>query len=214
MRPSRTLDERELVERFVEQVKRLAETTLLGAHDKVEIDIADFGHEEAVRTELSDPDVTTGFMVLMRQCYANNEEAGFAKVRKVLEHRLHEAGDTASLGVLKQWRKAHARLLNNTLEELVQEQLIADGKMPAQLPGPNGQMSSSVVRAPAAPAELLRTVWYGDQVHWGSTRKALAAIQVDPFDAGIWEIATRQAATDFAHFYMGYALLAETILNS
>jgi hypothetical protein len=214
MRPSLMPEEREVVERFTEQARGLAETTFLGAGDKVQIDIADFGDAEAVRTELSDPDVTTGFMVLMRQCYANDEEASFAKVRKVLEHRLHEAGDTASLDVLKRWRGAHARLLNNALEELVQEQLIADGKMPAELPGPDGQMSSSVVRAPAAPAVLLRTFWYGGQVHWGSARTTLAAIQADPFDAGMWEISARGAATDFAHFYMGYALVVETILNA
>jgi len=212
-RPALTADERELVERFVEHAKSLAGTTLLGAADMVMVNIADFGGEEAVTMELSDPDVTTGFMVLMRQCYASNEEASFSKVRKVLEQRLHAVGDAASLDVLKRWRTAHARLLNNSLEELVQEQLIADGKMPGQLQGPPG-MRSAVVRDPASPAELLRTFWYGGQVHWGSSRSALAGIQADRFEAGRWEIAARQAATDFAHFYMGYALLADTILKA
>lgn len=209
-----TADERDLAARFAEHAKALAGTTLLGAGDKVTIDIADFTNEESVIAVLSEPDVTTGFMVLLRQCYADDEEASFAKVRKVLDHRLHEAGDTTSLAVLKTWRRAHARLLNYALEELVQEQLIADGKMPAEGPGPNGQITSMVVRAPAAPREMLRTSWYGGQLHWGHRRKELAAIVADPFDAGMWEIATRQAATDLAHFYMGYALLVEQILKT
>lgn len=208
-----TAEERELVERFVEHTKGLATTTLLAAHDKMQVNIADFEGEEFVRTELSDPDVTIGFMVLVRQCYADDEEASFSKVRKVLERHLHEAGDVATLGVLKQWRKGHARLLRNTLEELVQEQLIADGKMAAELTGPDGTRSA-VVRDPAAPVELLRTFWYGGQVHWGSARKQLAALYADPFDAARWEIAARQAATDFAHFYMGFAILAGGILSA
>jgi hypothetical protein len=213
-RPTLTVEERELVQRFVAHTRSRAGTTLLGAGDGFTVNIADFGDEEAVSTELSDPDVTTGFMVLVRQCYATDEEASFSKVRKVLEHRLDEVGDAASLNVLKQWRKAQARLLNKTLEELVQEPLIVDAKMPGQLQDPDRKMSSSVVRDPASPAELLRTFWYGGQVHWGTTRKDLAAIQADPFDAARWDIAARQAATDFAHFYMGYALIAETIPNA
>jgi len=209
-----TDDERGLLRRFVDHAKRLAATTLLGANDSVRIDIPDFGGGEHVYTELSEPDVTAGFMVLLRQCYADGDEASFSKVRKILERRLYEAGDTSSLAVLKMWRKAHARLNANTLEELVQEQLIVDGKMPAQLQRPDGQMESPVVRSPASPAELLRTFWYGDQVHWGSTREALAAIQADPFESGMWELAARAAACDLAHLYLGYALLVERALSS
>jgi hypothetical protein len=203
---SLTPEEREQVDRFVSHTKRLATTSLLGAHDKMQVNIADFGGEEFVQAELSEDDVTTGFMVLMRQCYANDEKASYSTVRKVLERRIHEAGDTTTLDVLKKWRKAHARLLNNSLEELVQEQLIADGKMPAQVDRPNGP-ESTVVRDPASPAELLRTFWYGDQVHWGSMRQAHAAIQADAFESARWEIAARQAATDFAHFLHGISVV-------
>jgi hypothetical protein len=55
-------------------------------------------------TELSAPDVTAGLMVLLRQCYAPDEEATFAKARKVLGRRLNEPGDEASTEVLNQWR--------------------------------------------------------------------------------------------------------------
>lgn len=122
-------------------------------------------------------------------------------------------GDEEALDTLKAWRKAHARLKNQALEELVQEQLIADGKMPGELEGPDGEMDSSVVRAPASPAELLLTFWYGDQLHWGKNRDSLAAIEADPFDAAMWNISARQAALDLAHFYLGVAVLVLSVLD-
>ena len=209
-----TDDERALATRFVDHARTLAAASFLAAEDIVRISIPDFGNGEDVEADLSDPDVTTGFNVMMRQCYADDEEASFSKVRKVIEHRLHETGDTNALAVLNDWRKAHAKLRNNALEELVQEQLIADGLMPATMEGPDGQPHSSVVRAPAAPAELLRTIWYGGQIHWGNTRDSVAALEADPFDAAMWNIATRQAALDFAHFYLGFALLVEQVLGA
>jgi len=184
----------------------------MGAEDIVRISVPDFGEGESIESELSEPDVTVGFMVLLRQCYADDEEASFSKVRKVIERRLHDKSDVASLGVLKAWRRAHGKLKTHSLEELVQEQLIADKRMPAEMPNPDGQMESAVVRAPAPPAQLLLTFWYGDQLHWGKNREALRALQSDPFDSATWDIAARQAALDLAHFYLGFALLVDAVL--
>jgi hypothetical protein len=205
--------ESELLGRFVAQAETLAGTSLLSSDDVVSISIPDDdAGEEQIDSELAEPDVTSGFMVLLRQCYADGEEASFSKVRKVLERQLHAVSDEASLAVLKQWQKAHAKLRNQALEELVQEQMIADGKMPEKSQNPDGEWESSVVRAPAAPSELLQTLWYGGQIHWGKGREALAAIQVDPFESAMWDIAARQAAVDLAHFYLGFALLIESAL--
>jgi hypothetical protein len=64
--------------------------------------------------------------------------------------------------------------------------------MPAESMGPDGHMHSSVVRALASPAELLRTVWYGGLLHWGKHREAMAAIFADPFEAAIWDLEARR----------------------
>jgi hypothetical protein len=204
--------ELDLLRRFVEQVKRLAPTSLMGADDIVQISIPDFGEGESIKSELSDPDVTAGFMIFLRQCYADNEEASFSKVRKVIERRLYDESDVVSVGVMKAWRQAHGKLKTHSLEELVQEQLIADKQMPAEMPNPDGLMGSSVVRAPAPPSQLLLTFWYGDQLHWGRNREALRTLQKDPFDSAMWDIAARQAALDLAHFYLGFALLVDAVL--
>jgi hypothetical protein len=212
-KPKMSKEEQALLSRFVEQARTLAATSLMSAKDQVTVNVPDFGGPEEVLADFSAPDVTTGFMVLLRQCYAHDEEASFAKTRKIAEHRLSEVGDTETLGTLKAWRKAHARLLNQALEELVQEQLIADGKMPAELDGPDGKRSA-VVRAPATPTELLRTFWYGGQIHWGSQREAIAALETDSFQSAWWNIHARHAALDMAHFYIGYAVLVERVLEA
>lgn len=212
-KPKMTKQERALLTRFVEQARTLAATTLMSAKDHVTINVPDFGGQEEVLVDFSAPDVTTGFMVLLRQCYAHDEEASFAKARKIVEHRLFEVGDIETLETLKAWRKAHARLLSQALEELVQEQLVADRRMPGELDGPGGKRSA-VVRAPAPPSELLRTFWYGDQIHWGSQREALGALHADSFQSAWWNIHARHAALDIAHFYVGYAMLVERILEA
>lgn len=208
-------DEEEVVlRRFVAQARRLAGTAFLGASDSVTINIpdADDVGEEVIEQDLSDPDVTTGHMVFLRQCYAGDEEASFSKVRKILEHRLHEAGATLALEILKRWRKAHAQLLNRTLEEHVQERMVKEGLMPGDTIGPDGETHSAIVRSPASPRELLQTLWYGDQIHWGKHREALAVIRADPFWESMWEMAAREASTELAHFYLGFALLLESAL--
>jgi hypothetical protein len=208
-----TADEVVMLGRFVAQARRLAGTSFMGASDRVQINIPDDNDgPEHIEQELSAPDITTGHMVFLRQCYADDEEASFSKVRKVLEARLHQAGESAALDILKAWRKAHARLLNQSLEEHVQERMVVEGLMPGQSTGPDGQARSMIVRDPASPMEMLRLFWYGDQIHWGKHREALAAITADPYDEAMWQISARQAASDLAHFYLGFALVVVTAL--
>ncbi len=205
-------DERSLLQRFVDQTRTVAQASLLGATDAVTINVMDIMDDESIETVFSDTDVTVGFMVLLRQCYADNEEAAFSKVSKILGRRVKEQGEDKPLRVVRDWHRAHAALGNNTLEELVQEQLIADGLMPGELQDPDGQVRSAVVKSPAPPKELFLKLWYGGQVHWGKHRGAMAAIQADAFNHAMWEITTRQAAVELAHFYLGYALLVKAAL--
>ena len=212
--PGLTADERAVLELFVEHPRDLAGTTLLTASkDRYTVHVADDNTGFTVETELSDSDVSAGFMVKLRQSYANDQEASFSKVRKILEHRLHEAGDEAAVALLKQWRKAHAALRNKTTEELVQEQMVADGQLPKELVGPDGETRSPVVRSPESPHQMLQTFWCGRQVHWGKSRQALGVIQADPYQSGRWEVEARQAAVDLGHFYLGFSLLVESALG-
>jgi hypothetical protein len=207
-----TDDERELLERFIAQARTLAGTTLLGEGDTVGVNITDLGDGAEVETSFSDPDITTGFMVLLRQCYSVGEEASFAKVREVLGRRLHETGQDELAQVIKAWRKAHARLMNQTLEELVQEQMVVDKLMPGELEDPEGNSHSGIVRGTDSPKNLLLVHWYGGQIHWGEQRKARATLEQDPVMGALADLEARQAATDLAFFYTGFALVVERIL--
>ncbi len=201
--------ERELLTRFVAHARSLASASLLGAGDNVRLSFEDFTNV-SITSDLSPPDVTTGFLAMLRQCYADGEEAAFSKVRKVLSKRLAEAGVTEALDVVNQWRKAHAKLRNKSLEEQVQERMIEDGLMPGPAHGPD----SNVVRDPSTPHKLLLAFQYGGLIHWGKHRSALSALRNEPFIAGMSEMAMRAAALDFAHFYLGFAVLLEHALGA
>lgn len=202
--------EREMLQRFVAHARSIAGTSLLAADDNVHVSLDDFTDEETVESDLAPQDLTTGFLTMLRQCYANGEEASFAKVQGILGRRLKEAGLTDALDIVTQWRKAHAALMNKSLEELVQEQLIRDKKMPGPATGPD----SAVVRDPASPHELLLAFQYGSLIHWGKQTNALVALQRDPFDTAMSDMAMRAVALDFAHFYLGFATLIERVLSS
>jgi hypothetical protein len=197
-----TADEREILTRFIKQAERLADATLMGADDAVTINIADDGQSEDIDARLSAHDVTIGFMAALRQCYVHDEDASFAKVRKLLTSRLRERGDDELLDVLKQWRKAHARLDGKTLEELVQERMVEEQQMPPE-----------IVQAPASPRQLFAAFWSGDMIHWGHKRGDLKALQRNPVQAALSDLTTREAAVDFAHLYAGFAVLVRSALG-
>jgi hypothetical protein len=195
-------DELEMLERFITQAERLAKASLIGADDRVNIDIADDGQSEDINAQVSPPDVTFGFVALFRQCYVHDEDASFARVRKLLQTRLHERGETELVDVIKQWRKAHTKLEGKTLEELVQERMVAEDLMPPE-----------IVHAPASPRHLFEAFWSGDQMHWGNKRDALKVLQRDPVGGALADLAARQALIDFAHLYIGFAALVSHALG-
>jgi hypothetical protein len=209
-----TSDELEMLTRFVEHAETLAGTSLLGADDGMTVKIADDGLSEEVDARFSDPDVTTGFAALLRQCYMPDEEASFSRVRKVLGARLHALGDAGLEEVLKQSRRVHVALHNKSLEELIQERMVQEGLMPAQSQDPEGNWSSSIVRGPASPDELLRAFWHGGQIHWGDKRETLGHLQRNRFEAAWSDIHARQCAVELAHFYLGFATLVRNALGA
>lgn len=206
--------EREVLTRFTEHARQLAGATLLGAQDTARFHFGGGMRDIRVETALSAHDVTVGFMVLLRQCFANDEEASFSKVRQILERRFHEARDEDAQATLKKWRDAHAAMRNKSLDELAQERMVAEGMLPEVLPMPGGAPASPIVRAPASPQEMLHTFWYGEHVHWGKRRGEYGTAMADDWSAANWQIAARKAAVDFTHFYLGFALLIERALRA
>jgi hypothetical protein len=46
-------------------------------------------------------------------------------------------------------------------------------------------------------------------MHWGDKRNDLKALQRDPVGSSLADLAARQAAVDFAHLYIGFAVLVK-----
>jgi hypothetical protein len=211
-----TLTEAEqvLLQRFIDHTARIADTTLMSAKDSWRVSAPFPDVPPQLETEFSDLDVTTGFMALLRQCVADGEEASFPVLRRIVERGLHEAGDDASLETAQTWRRAHARLLNHSVEVLVQQRLIAEGRMPGELIEASGKRRSTVIADPAPPLQLLQTFWYADQLHFGEQhREALALIRRDPMQEAIAELAARRVGVELANFYLGYSVIAERVLS-
>jgi hypothetical protein len=204
--------DRAACERFVDHSQALAETTFLGANDRMDIGLGDDGRP-TFNTQLSAPDITTGFMTMFRQCFADDENASFLKVRTILSRALTVTGDTEALGVLQTWRQVHAKLLTQSLEEHVQERMVARGELAAEFTNADGSKFSPIVRSPDSPKQMLQTVWYSGQIHWGKYRDALAAISSDPWKSGEYELSARQSAIELTHFYLGFALLVQRALS-
>jgi hypothetical protein len=207
-----TQKERVMLERYVDHAKRLAGTSLLGGKDRLSVSIAEDDSED-IDAVFSDPDVTAGFGTFLRQCYIPDEEASFSRVRKVLAVRVHALGDAALEDTLKKWRRAQAALRRQALEELIQERLVEEGVMPAESPGPDGNVSSNIVRAPTSPDQLLRAYWFADLIHWGDQRKALAALQRNPFETAWSDLYARKCAVEIGHLYIGFAVLVSNALG-
>ncbi len=206
-------EDRAACERFVDHSHALAQTTFLGGSDRMNIGMSEDGLP-VFDTELSAPDITTGFMTMFRQCFADDEPASFTRVRTILNRGLTAAGQTDALDVLKKWRQVHAKLLTQSLEEHVQERMIANGEIAAPFTNPDGSKFSPVMRSPDSPKQMLQTVWYSGQIHWGRYRDTLAAISSDPWRSGEYELSARQSAIELAHFYLGFALLVRRALVS
>jgi hypothetical protein len=85
--------------------------------------------------------------------------------------------------------------------------------MPAESPGPDGKVSSNIVRAPTSPDQLLRAYWFADLIHWGDQRKALAALQRHPFETAWSDLYARECAVELGHLYIGFAVLVSNALG-
>lgn len=205
-------DEREVLERFVQQARDLAGSTFLSAKDEVTISIADDGMSEAIEKRLSDRDVTVGFMVMFRQCYSNDEKASFKNARGIVMQRaknLPEGDDRSA--TLRAWAKTQGQMRGRLLESHVHSAMADRGDGPAMLKRPDGdpQHPDRV----ESPEMLLSTYWYGDMIHWTRGETTLIEWEKDAFTSAWKIIHTLMAASELAHFYVGFGGVVARLLG-
>jgi len=202
-RASPTAEEADILRRFVTCCREMAESEML--NDKQEVSFKVSAGEPVIERSLSSKEVMRGFVVLFRQMYADDDEASFRKVHRLLS-RLNEAVDDEHTPqrreLLKSWRRAEGKLRADRLRVLALAKLQEEGET-SPPPGP--------VHQDPSPTELISAYNYGDLIHWGKGKNALSSYSHEPFDEARRVISFLESVAGLCHLYMGFGVLIESL---
>jgi hypothetical protein len=190
-------DEAEAINRYLELAPDLAEASLFAAGEEFSVSLDDEDGSEAIKVTKSARDITAGYLVTWRQFYAQ-EPGSFDAVKGYL---IREARNTPAFEPIKAWSKAHNRLKGAHLEHLVLVGLADRGDIPANVPHASTHDPATVEN----PQILIGKQLYGDLVHWGDKRAALAALAEDQFMVAWERFNAISAALAFGYIYLGFA---------
>lgn len=197
--------ERTTIKRFVDACEELAGSTLLSHGGGYTLTYED-GVE---RTARNDPprEALRGSVVLFRQIAAKDEKASFHVVSNIIGKRTQEVDDLnreARKSYLKGWRRAHGRLLSDSLENLADA--VAIGRM-------GGDPARMHVPMSLPPMALLSLFQYGDLIHWGLKREEHAALVTSDFQFARHFYDFVAVVTQLSHVYLGFSQLARAALG-
>lgn len=193
-------DERRLLSRFVHITEDLAASQMLSFDAGFTVGFDDETNEPFINgADLPGRDIQSGFAVLVRQCLSPNDPANFDAVAITLKAAMTRADDPRSderQRELASWTDAVERLREQFLEQLLRDRLVREERW-----------SVFDYQRDGTPAELLRTVNYGDLIHWGSTRERVIARTDDEVAALRQRMDYFEAAAGLAHVLSGFGLL-------
>ncbi|MFI9643735.1 hypothetical protein ACIG87_27385 [Micromonospora sp. NPDC051925] len=199
-----------VLRRYSSAAKRLASTTLLSAKEEARIRVSNTpsGQVESVETQFSAHDLTVGFSAMFRQFFSDSEPASFSSARNIIGRRNREAGDADSAfreGMLKEWRSAHAKLLNAPLRVIALRRHFDEaGATDAPVQGEGGR----------SPRETIQIFNYGDLIHWGERRAAYDALGVTELDAALSRMEFLDAIVGLSHLYLGFSIIVDRVLSA
>lgn len=200
--PPPDLERTAALDRYCDATRDLASSDCLAYESQVSVGVhrdAEGHQVETVSFDFPPSELVRGFLALFRQFYSDNELASFSKVRDALTTRSKRASDAAAdrrLAILKEWGKAHSRLLVYNLKELVGHRLVDEGRFSAEGTPDCGN-----------PSELISAFAYGEHLHWGDMREVVSQWEADQF-YGPWnKIRFLEITAGLAYFYMGYAVI-------
>jgi hypothetical protein len=197
--------EKSVLRRYCRAAQDLSESAFLRHPISLSVSLGD-GIEASVNKEFPPSENVRGFSVLFRQFYSNDEAASFQSVQRLLRGMVRAQSDDdggAREAYLRSWGRAVAKLRAHQLKVLVGRRLQRDGLWgPGELPGEN-----------ESPQTLISVFSYGEDIHWGSQREALAAFDSDPF-TGAWQrMNFFDSVAGLAHVFLGFSLLVESALD-
>ncbi len=194
-------DEARVLDRYVHSVRELADGSFLTFPIRLTIR---FNQSDVWVENQNFPtnEVVRGFSVMFRQIYSDDEHASFNKVARILGKVNHAAGDGhADLRIdhLKAWRRASGMMRANHLKVLVgrkqeDEHSISWGTLPQE---------------DHSPAQIISQYNYGDDIHWGKHRDAVAAFNSDPAFSANRRLDFFDAVEHLAHLYLGFGVLVK-----
>ena len=200
--PPPDLERTAALDRYCDAARDLASSACLAYESQVSVEVhRDYeGRQvEMVSFDLPQSELVRGFLALFRQFYSDGELASFGKTRDALMIASKEASDAAAdrrLAILKEWGKAHSRLLAYNLKELVGKRLVDEGRFGAGGIPDGGK-----------PRELINAFAYGEHLHWGDKREVVSEWEADQF-YGPWNrILFLEIIAGLAYSYMGYAVI-------
>lgn len=196
--------------RYIDKAKELAGSVMLTADDGIRIswDAESGGAPTVKQMTLTRPDVETGFLAIFRQFYLPNEDASYAKVRRILDEHASAATDDLAaerLGELKRWSEAVKRSHQRSLKKSVLLRAIELGHWP---PEPEDDLAKFPDRE--TPRTLIDRYLNIDRIHWDSEKAREVESQPNDhfYDPRIERLDFIDGATGLAHLYIGVAELA------
>jgi hypothetical protein len=206
--PSFTTEQQHAIDRYLHIAQELAGASLFGTDEGFTVSVDDDTNGETVEAVNAARDITAGFLVTWRQFYSTSEDASFDRVKGYL---LAASKDSAAFDPIKTWGKAAGRLKGTHLEHLVLQGLAARGDIPAAAATESTHDPDRVEN----PQMLISKQLYGDLIHWGDKRAALATAAEDPFTIAWERLHAIEAAVSLGYIYLGFAgVVAATLGQS
>lgn len=192
------------VTRFVEHCRRLAGYSAINEGGGITYGTTGDGGDWKMFADFPSHEAFTGLTGTFRQLHHEKEKASFSIVYRILEKATKQLAEPAETrAVLKQWADAHRRLNENMVSTLICKRLQEGAK------GKNPPVSLDGIE----PAAIIEAHNYGDSLHWGSKREALAELQNDELAETFHKNCCISAIVQLSHFYFGFAELVAAALG-
>lgn len=196
------LDDADLAEvrRYINVVRRLAGSVVMShATEAVLTNPMEPKADARYEKNMPAPDALAGFSAFLRQCYSDSDQASFSRVRNILSRAASAAHlEDELVGVLRQWKQAVRRAGQRSFNDLLSDTFTAR----------EGWATIPSRKAHGSPADLLKTFWYGDQIHWGSGADDIIDEADDATESVHQQMEFLDAAACLAHLYIGFGQLA------
>ncbi|WP_082895310.1 hypothetical protein [Rhodococcoides corynebacterioides] len=207
--PALTLSdhERALLKQYVAYCRRLAKYSVF--NEKLgSLSITTQHDETYISATLPSEEAFTAASATFRLINNDGDEASFDKAFKLLNKTLQsETSSRIARGnvVLSAWMQARKEISKQMLETYISRKLVAHKEIDKRPP-----LTFSNIN----PSRLIRDFNYGDTLHWGKRREALAELTADGQMEQFYKYCVLSSMLSLGHLYFGFAVTVEAALGA